>query len=62
MTRYCPAHTCVCDAYPLPCECRDGNEACVGLETCPAHGPLDDDGGCAGCVAEDRATDAWEGN
>lgn len=28
---------------------------------CPAHGPLSDNGGCAGCVAEDRATDAWEG-
>ena len=27
---------------------------------CPDHEPLDDDGGCAGCVAEDRATDAWE--
>ncbi len=31
-------------------------------DTCPAHGPLSDDGGCPGCVAEDRATDAWEGN
>lgn len=29
--------------------------------TCPAHGPLDESGGCAGCVADDRATDAWEG-
>lgn len=29
---------------------------------CPAHGPLDENGGCAGCVADDRATDAWEGN
>jgi hypothetical protein len=30
-------------------------------QDCPAHGPLTDDGGCAGCVAEDRATEAWEG-
>ena len=24
-------------------------------DTCPAHGPLTDDGGCSGCVADDRA-------
>lgn len=34
----------------------------LAATTCPAHGPLTDDGGCAGCVADDRATDAWEGN